>query len=556
MPLVQPDICSAVQAHSLATPDKPFHIFVRDGQRSVFSFADLWQLSGRVASALVTRGVGSGDLVIVSMPMGPELIASFLGAMRIAAVPSIMPYPNVKQKNELFWGTHSTLFERIEPAAFVLSGRIAELYDEHLPHLSSRIVRTEELPPLDPAAHHPMADIDPSAVAFLQHSSGTTALKKGVKLTHAVVVDHVHGYAKACGIDASSRIFSWLPLYHDMGLISCLIMPMVIGCTVTAMDNFEWVARPLTMLQVMDEDRLEFAWMPNFGFAHLVRACADPSRYDLSSVKALINCSEPCRPETHARFISHFAPAGLEANTLQVCYAMAENVFAVSQTDFDRPVRALSLSTAGFDHGKAREAEAGEVTIAVASCGKPLPNVTISIVDEERRPLAPGSVGEIAITSSSLFNGYNRRDDLTAKALAEGTYYTGDLGFILDDELFLTGRKDDLILAYGRNLLAHELEAIVNEVPGVKPGRLVVFDVFSPQAGSNVVIVMAETLAEANHAEVSRLVRQALDAGAGISPQQVILLADGDLIKTTSGKISRPRNRQAYLDQINRSSNS
>ena len=538
-----PDICSAVFAHVLRTPNKPFPVFVKDGQKTQFTFGELWSLSGCVAASLAARNVAHGDLVVVSMPMGPDLLAAFLGAMRAGTIPSIMPYPNPKQKNELFWTTHRALFDRIEPAAFILSGKIADLYDEYLPHLSAAIIRTESVTAAQP---DPLV-IEPDTVAFLQHSSGTTALKKGVKLTHRSVVEHVRRYAAACEITDQSLIFSWLPLYHDMGLISCLILPMVIGCTVTAMDNFEWVARPLSMLQIIAEDRLEYAWMPNFGFAHLTRACADPARFDLTSIKALINCSEPCRPETHQRFIAHFSSSGLKPEALQVCYAMAENVFAVTQTAFSGPVRELALSATEFDKGRASEAAAGELAIAVASCGQAMTDVELQIVDGDRQPLPASHIGEIAIVSDSLFSGYNRRDDLTARALVDGTYYTGDLGFLLDGELYVTGRKDDLILAYGRNLLAHELEAIVNDVSGVKPGRVVVFDVFSPQAGSNGVVVMAEILPGADHGEVTRQVRQALDAGAGIAPQQVVLLDDGELIKTTSGKISRARNREAYL---------
>jgi fatty-acyl-CoA synthase len=537
------DICGAVQTHAAEVPDKIFHIFLKDGQKTAFTFSGLWRRSGNFAAALLARGVGQGDIVIVSLPMGPDLVSGFLGAMRAGAIPSIMPYPNAKQKSDLFWAAHRTLFDRIDPSCFILSPAVAKLFAASLEHLVPRILVTDAVPDHQPAA----LPIDPGAIAFLQHSSGTTALKKGVKLTHGSVVSHVQAYARSCGIDGDSRVFSWLPLYHDMGLIACLIMPMVIGCTVTAMDNFEWVTRPTAMLEAISRDRLEFAWMPNFGFAHLVRSCPDPSKFDLSTLKALINCSEPCRPETHALFVSHFARAGFRPDALQVCYAMAENVFAVSQTTFGEPARQLAISMAAFDMGWAKPAADGEPAMHIASCGAPLPEVNVRIVDDARVPLEAGRVGEVAIRTDCLFSGYNGRPDLTERALVDGIYYTGDLGFMHDGELYLTGRKDDLILAYGRNLLAHELEAIVNKVEGVKPGRAVVFDVASEQLGSNVVIVMAEALPSVDVAELTRAIRAALDAGAGITPQQVILLREGDLLKTTSGKISRSGNRTAYL---------
>lgn len=548
MTLTVSDLCSAAQFHASETPDKPFFKFVRNGEASVFTFRDLWIRSGHFCAALQARNIVAGKVVIISMPIGPDLLSAFVGAMRMGAVPTIMPYPNPKQKNALFWEGHTKLYAGINPAAFILTDIIADLYADNLPDYEDAIIRISSVNQEEGISF----GIDPATVAFLQHSSGTTSLKKGVKLVHKDVVDHVRLYAEQCGINSDSRIFSWLPLYHDMGLISCFLMPLVIGCTVNAIDNFEWVARPATMLQMISEERLEYAWMPNFGFAHLVRACPEASRYDLSSVKAFINCSEPCRPDTHDAFIAHFATAGLDPAVLQVCYAMAENVFAVTQTDFSAPVTALKVTVEGFDRGVAEPAKieadhAERAVLRIASCGRPMPGMDVFTVDEGRSPVGEGRIGEIAIRSSSLFAGYNGRDDLTARALDNGIYYSGDLGFFCNGELYITGRKDDLILAYGRNLLAHELEAIVNAVSGVKPGRVVAFDVFSPQSNSNEVAIMAEKLPETDEIQLTRNIRSALDAGAAIVPRHIMLLEDGDLLKTTSGKISRGANRTAFL---------
>jgi acyl-CoA synthetase (AMP-forming)/AMP-acid ligase II len=532
-----------VQCQAESAPERPFHHFLRDGTTSTLTFGELWKRSGAIAATLQSRGIAAGQIVIVSMPMGPDLLAGFLGAMRAGAIPTIMPYPNPKQKEALFWGSHSQLFEHIDPAAFFLSEPIADLYDQFLPQYSARLVRPREIAPATPIA----VEHYPDAIAFLQHSSGTTSLKKGVRLSHGAVVDHVRGYARQCGIHADSRLFSWLPLYHDMGLVACLLMPLVVGCCVTAIDNFEWVARPSTMLKAIGEYDVEFAWMPNFGFAHLMRSCPDPSQFELSSLRALINCSEPCRPEMQDRFTSHFAPAGLSPTAVQVCYAMAENVFAVTQTDFSRPAPALALDPAAFDRGQAVPTDGLDRNIVIASCGRPMADTAISIVDDNRNAVPEGTIGEVAIRSASLFAGYNGRPDLTANVLVGGTYYSGDLGFIRDGELYLTGRKDDLILAYGRNLLAHELEALVNTVEGVRPGRVTVFGVDSPQTSTTEIAVMAETIVGTEKVRITRGIRAALDAGAGVSPRQIVLLSDGELLKTTSGKISRSANRAAYI---------
>lgn len=538
-------LVALAREHTLRQPDKIFATIWRANGTTDFTYGDLWVRAGAFACALHERRVGPGDLVIVSHELAPDLYAAFVGAMMIGATPAIMPYPNVKQRDDVYWDSHRKLYAEIRPAVFVLSDKVADLYAQHMPHTVPVTVRASSVsggvePPGGWTAK-------PGQVAFLQHSSGTTALKKGVMLTHEAVTRHVTRYAATIGCGRDSVIASWLPLYHDMGLIACFMMPLALGATVLSIDPFEWVARPRLLLDAMTRGRAQFAWIPNFGLAHLVNAIPDVAAFDLTSLEALINCSEPCRPATQARFVEHFAPAGFRPAAMQVCYAMAENVFAVSQTPFRQSAKTLQVDRGAFEAGLIRPASDGAPSIQLASCGALIESTEVRIVDDHRQPAATGCIGEIAIRSDTLFAGYNRRSEQTAKALVDGWYYTNDLGFVHDGELYVTGRRDDLILAYGRNYFAHELEAVVNTVDGVRPGRATVFGVESDQIGTCELVVLFESADEERVGDLVRAVRGRLEAAAGVQPRYIEAVATGSLIKTTSGKISRSANRDAFV---------
>lgn len=539
------DLVALARENALNQPDKSFAKIWRTSGSTDFSYGALWERASAFAGVLQDRGVMPGESVIVSHELAPDLYAAFLGAMAMGAIPSIMPYPNAKQREEIYWNSHQKLYAQISPAAFILSDKVAAMYSEHMPQLAGITIRASRVGAAANLLER--STIKPCKIAFLQHSSGTTALKKGVMLSHEVVLRHVRTYAALIGCTRDSTIASWLPLYHDMGLIACFIMPLVLGSTVLSIDPFEWTARPRLMLDAISRGRAQFAWMPNFGFEHLVNSVSDPKSFELSSLEALINCSEPCRFATHRRFIEHFASTGLRRTAMQACYAMAENVFAVAQTPRGQPAAILEVERDSLQAGLICLKHAGASTVKLISCGTPIESTAVRIVDDQRRPTQDGSIGEIVVRSNTLFNGYNRRPDLTARTLSDGWYYTNDLGFMHNGELYVTGRRDDLIVTYGRNYYAHELEAIVNEVDGIRPGRSVVFGLESERTGTRDIIVLFEPIEVRRGSELATVVRRRIEAAAGLQAHHVEAVMPGSLIKTTSGKTSRLANRDAFI---------
>jgi acyl-CoA synthetase (AMP-forming)/AMP-acid ligase II len=256
---------------------------------------------------------------------------------------------------------------------------------------------------------------------------------------------------------------------------------------------------------------------------------------------------------SHALFLDRFAPYGLRPQALATCYAMAENVFAVTQGGIDRPVTLDQVSQAGLlERQAAEQATADEEGVRMLSAGRPIPGTQVRVVDEHGQALPERRLGEIAIKSNCMLAGYYRRPDLTEKALLDGWYLTGDLGYLADGEVYITGRKKDLIIVGGKNIYPQDLERLAGEVGGVHPGRAVAFGVFNETAGTEEVVIVAEVEAEIEEARqaIADEIRRKVTRGSDITLRYVHLVERNWLLKTSSGKIARSANREKYLDEM------
>ncbi|MFH1844074.1 MAG: AMP-binding protein [bacterium] len=399
-------------------------------------------------------------------------------------------------------------------------------------------------------AARPLPDIVARDIALLQHSSGTTALKKGVQLTHEAIEAQVISYSRTLAIGHDDCIATWLPLYHDMGLVACFLLPVMCGLPIVSIDAFEWVADPSSLLRAIENYRCTHVWLPNFAFEHLVRTLPPEADFDLSSMKAFINCSEPCKADTFNRFHATTAPFGVRRKNLQTCYAMAETVFAVTQTLPDTSVTVVNIDPTGFsERARAHPVKEGADGIQFLSVGQTIAGLQVRIVDKCGNLLPPGAIGEVTIKGDCLFTGYFRLSELTSKRIRDGWYYSGDLGFLLEDELFITGRLDDLIIVNGRNYYAHDVEYLVNEIEGIKPGRAVAIGVPNEQTGSEDMVIISESELTDPIAlrDLQIQVKKRLKIVLDLLPKSVCLVEPGWLVKTTSGKISRRENLQKWF---------
>ncbi len=341
-----------------------------------------------------------------------------------------------------------------------------------------------------------------------------------------------------------------------MGLIACFILPMVCHVPVVMQSPLDWVMHPETMLQILSQHGCTLGWLPNFTFQFVPRRTPVQRRrgYDLSRVRALINCSEPVRAASIEEFYAAFAASGLKHGALQSSYAMAENVFAVTQSDIRReagPARVWADARRFREVGEiVRVTEDAAGAISFVSSGSLLPGQEVRIVADDGTVLDQSHVGEILIRGDCLFDGYYNRPDLTAKAMTDGWYRTGDLGFVLDAELYVIGRKKDLLIVGGENIYPQDLEEIVCAHAEIHDGRAIALGVYNPELGTEDIIVVAEVEREESLAraeELEREIRQRVVAASGVAIRAVYLKPPKWIVKSTAGKAARSTTREKLL---------
>jgi acyl-CoA synthetase (AMP-forming)/AMP-acid ligase II len=312
------------------------------------------------------------------------------------------------------------------------------------------------------------------------------------------------------------------------------------------------------MLQIVTECKCTLAWMPNFAFQFVPRRTPQSrwSQYDLSSIRALINCSEPVRADSMNEFRNAFAAIGFKSSAPQSSYAMAENVFAVTQSAIDLPSGPASVWADGSHfrgkHVVAPVAENTPDSIRFMSSGRLLSGHELRIVSDSGEVLSEDHVGEILVKSHCLFNGYFNRSDLTANAIIDGWYHTGDLGFYIEGELYVVGRKKDLLIIGGENLYPQDIEEIVATHPAVHDGRVIAMGMLNPDLGTEEIIVVAEVEREdalANADEIERELRSRVVATMGVAVRTVFLKPPKWIVKSTAGKPSRSATRNKLLKE-------
>jgi fatty-acyl-CoA synthase len=544
-----------IDALDAAPAERRFVTFWTDeDEHEDISFGEFRRQARADAHLLLDHGVRVGDRVVIIMPQGIPAMTAFVGAMMLGAVPAILPYPNFKIEPSKYRSGLAGVTANLRAKAVLIDFEFPEEFLEYVClDNSSRLLRSGRPQQSGIVGELPVPMDGAESLAFIQHSAGTTGLQKGVALTHQAVLRQLDHLARALQIDeASDRVYSWLPLYHDMGLIACFMLPMVCHIPVVMQSPIDWVMHPETMLQVMGEYRCTLAWLPNFAFQFVPRR-SPPSRrdqYDLSSVRALINCSEPVRAGSLDEFRKAFGTAGLRVQALQASYAMAENVFAVTQSDIgsDGP-RRIWADGPRFrsEHFVACVTERAPGAVLFTSSGRLLPGHEVRIVSETGATLNAGQVGEILIKSDCLFDGYYNRPDLTAEALVDGWYRTGDLGFVLDDDLYVVGRKKDLLIIGGENIYPHDIEEIVTSHPAIQDGRAIAIGVYNPDLGTEEIVVIAEVedvrlLADAG--TIEREVRGQVVAAMGIAVRSIFLKPPKWIVKSTAGKPARSATRE------------
>lgn len=561
-----------------AADDRPALIYVSSDQPPVtVSRRDFAVTTTAAATSLHELGLRPRDLVVIAHTQNLPSIFAFWGALRLGAIPSMFPTLTEKLDPQVYMRGMAELARLSGVAAVLTTDDFAPTLRPHLPCPVYGSADLADASGKEAKAHAKtqssqssksfadfasLREFPSEDTALLQHSSGTTGLQKGVALSHAAVLNQLAAYSDAISLRENDVVVSWLPLYHDMGLIAGFLLPLIQGIPLVLMSPFDWVQHPALLFRAIHDHRATLCWLPNFAYNHCARRIRrrDSEGLSAASMRLFVNCSEPVRADSHALFLERFAANGVRSEMLGVSYAMAENTFAVTQTPPGRPARLDDVEPAALASGYAKVAgvdeercdalqrRTEEAVLPRVSCGLPIPGTELRVLDDDGRPLPDRFVGQIAIRSDCLLTGYYRRDDLQPFT-PDGWFLTGDRGYVAEGDVFVVGRAKDLIINAGKNIYPGDIEAIVNEVAGVHAGRAVVFGVPDEREGTELVAVVAETQAAdpAARQAIARAIRVAVAQQAAVTLSYVHLVGPRWLLKTSSGKLARAANREKWL---------
>ena len=541
------------------------HWDVVKGKR-VWNYSELISTALSYAKFLTDNAVKKNDVCAIIVRHNPDFYPIYFAIGLIGAIPAILAYPNSRLHAKKFrhglsgmamysgldWIlTEKELEDIITPLVSIknnkIKGIIYPLRDEN------DNIESPKHEDYLKACNTILPTIDKNSPFLLQHSSGTTGLQKAVVLSHGAITSHIQEYSSVLGISNNDKVVSWLPLYHDMGLIATFHLPLICGIPTVQIDPFQWVSMPELLIEVVSKEEGTITWLPNFAYNFMSDRIDydDIGQYNLESLRMIINCSEPIRAESHEKFFTKFASLGLKRSSLSSCYALAEATFAVTQTLNGKEAKTLHVNRKLFSNNiveviNPQQSAQGHIRSCVSS-GRVLPNCQVKIIDEFNNELQEKKIGEIVIRSISLFNGYRNAPQKTNLVLRDGWFYTGDMGFLLDGECYVIGRKDNLIIVAGKNIYPEDIEDVISEVPHVIPGRVVAFGVDKVELGTQIICVIVETSIDTDkYKDLKGEIKRAC-MSIDISISNIYLVPPRWLIKSSSGKPSRNVNKERIL---------
>lgn len=538
-----------------ADPDLP-HVFLRedDGRESTITYGELLEEARAVAGGLRENGVRGGEAVALMLPTSRDFLMAFQGILLCGAVP-VPIYPPVRfDRLEEYAERQSAILADAAVTTLITVARglpVAALFRTSTPSLR-HVVTTGDLCGAGVRWNAPIgSSSDP---ALIQYTSGSTGHPKGVLLSHANILANIDAIAAGVGLRQTDVVASWLPLYHDMGLIGSWLFSLVHGNPIDIQSPLSFLARPERWLWAIHRRRATLSPAPNFAYELCVRKIPEAAieGLDLSSWRCALNGAEPVNPDTLERFARRFAPKGFRREALLPVYGLAECSVALCFPPPGRgPVVDRVNRHAFAKGGRAEVAEADDDTaLSFVSVGKPLPHHDVRVVDESGRDVPDRQVGRLVFRGPSAMAGYFRKPGETAAVTdPNGWLDSGDLAYRGDDEIFIAGRVKDLIIKAGRNLVPQEIEEVAASVEGVRRGCVVAFGVAHPTLATENLVIVSETRVrdEGHRDRIVAALTERIAAAIGVPPDAVELVPPGTVPKTSSGKIRRAATRELYL---------
>ncbi|MDP2794088.1 MAG: AMP-binding protein [Sulfurisoma sp.] len=524
-----------------------------DGSVQGLTFDRLWREARAVAAGLQAREIVPGDAVALMLPTCPAFFPCFLGILLAGAVPVPIYPPARPSQIEDHLRRHAAILANAQARLLIASGEVAlpaGLLRGRVESLRGVVLADELLAFLGEPQDVPARATD---LALLQYTSGSTGNPKGVMLTHGQLLANIRAMARAAEVARDDVFVSWLPLYHDMGLICAWLSSLVYAIPFVVMSPLSFLAAPERWLRAIHDYRGTLSGAPNFAFDLCLRRIPDErlAGLDLSSWRIAFNGAEPVNADTMARFAQRFAACGLRPETIAPVYGLAECAVGLAFSKgrglvVDRIEREAFVA-GGVAIPVVAEAGAALPTLKFVACGRPLPGYEIRIVDAAGAELPERREGRLQFRGPSATAGYFRNPEATAQLIRGDWLDSGDYAYLAAGEVYPTGRAKDIIIKGGRNIYPQEIEEAVGRVPGIRAGCVAVFGSPDPASGTERLVVAAEAKAAQGIDEALRqAVQEAVLGVLGLPADDVVLSAKRIVLKTSSGKIRRAASRELY----------
>jgi len=548
-------LTEALEWHAHTRPEQVhIHLYEGDAPAAPLTYGELWSAAARVAAGLRQLAVEPGQSVALMLPTGEDFFHAFVGILLAGAVP-VPIYPparmsqledHLRRQTGILDNAQAVMLitvERARPVGRMLKGLVPGL---------GHVVTAAELRELE--AVPAQVRVSAEDIALLQYTSGSTGSPKGVVLSHANLLANIRAMGSALKVRPDDVFVSWLPLYHDMGLIGAWLGSLYHGMPLVLMSPMAFITRPQRWLQAIHHHRGTLSAAPNFAYDLCTHKIADDAiqDLDLSSLRFTCNGAEPVSADTIERFTARFADYGFRPEAMAPVYGLAECSVGLCFPPLGRRPRIDRILPHPFrDARRAVPAPAPGTAAAVlpmVGCGLPLPGHEVRVVDDSGHELGDREVGRLQFRGPSTTRGYFRNPKATAELLRDGWLDSGDYAYLADGEVFIAGRAKDLIIRAGRNIYPYDLEQAVGELEGIRRGAVAVFGSSAPDGSGERLVVVAET--RERKTERLEALRHRIDELAAelvqVPPDDVVLAPPRSVLKTSSGKIRRAACRDLY----------
>jgi acyl carrier protein len=554
-------IVEVLRRHAEVEPDRVHVHLLEDDSGQDITYRQLLEMATQVASGLMISGLKRNETVAIMLPTCADFFYSFLGIELAGGVPVPIYPPARPDKIEEYVRRQVAILRNAQVRFLISFDRIKSISQIMRVSIPSLIEATTadslRQRGIDAGGRVSPASVEPSEIGTLQYTSGSTGDPKGVVLSHANLLANIRGIGWAVQVRRTDVGVSWLPLYHDMGLIGSWLFCLYYAVPLTVLSPLAFLSRPERWLWALHDSGGTLCPAPNFSYELCARKIPEKALQglDLSRWRIAINAGEPVLPDTLAHFTRRFAPYGFHQESYVPCYGLAESSVALAFPGIHRAPVIDSIRRDIFEsEGKAVPAEHPHPedpnVMRFIANGKPLPGHEIRIVDAENQLVSERQQGRLFFRGPSRTSGYYRNPKATAAIMTEdGWMDSGDLGYWADGEVYVTGRIKDCIIKSGRNIIPQEVEMATADVPGVRRGCVAAFGAVDPDSGTERLVVVAETRTT-DRKELDRIsaeITKNVDAAIGIPPDRVELVAPHSIPKTSSGKIRRNETKSLFL---------